>query len=106
MDILSWYKEVQIYSYTISASLFVFAAGMLFYRVKSVPTAIFFSGLFIYTYLIFRIDRIFALHQTDPAGLQIFIKFAMYRDLAFIVEVIGLLLYVFTLAKDKKAGTL
>jgi hypothetical protein len=105
MDIISWYKDIEIYSSAISTWLFVFAAGVLFYRAKSFPTAIFFSGLFVKTCLNTRVLQIFSLHQTNTAGFQLFYKLAMYRDIAFIVAVIGFLWFVFTGLENKKANT-
>lgn len=99
--VLGAFKVLVSYGQVMLGFLFLFAAGMLFIRTKSVATGVFFGGLLITT-LISLVIRMMVEFQSYDSPIALQEKFQMLSTVSFIamaIQVTGFLVYVLSLPK-------
>jgi hypothetical protein len=96
-------KILVTYGSILMSLIFLFAAGILWFRIKSVPTGLFFFGLLTTTLVSIGVRLIIEWRLFDTATeiQAVIMKLSVIGAIAFFVQTIGFLLYVFTIEEFK-----
>lgn len=97
--VLGAFKVLAAYGQVLLSFLFLFAAGLLFFRTKSIPAGVFFGGLLITTLISFviRIMIEFQWFESTIALQEKIQLLSMVGFVAMVIQVIGFLVYVLSL---------